>query len=250
MDEKELKKSWKKEEKSFFEGWDFSYLKNRWIDEEPSWDYMEMAKSLVRKSKSILDMETGGGERFSSLAPFPKHVVAFEGYKPNVAVARRRLRPFGIKVFEVTDVPLPFKDGEFDLILNRHGAINEQILKEVFRILKPKGIFLTQQVDGENMKDFMKYFGVKPKWPKNTLRVVRKNMKKIGFKIKKGKSWKGKQIFKDVGAIVYYLKAIPWTVDDFSVNKHFNILMKFQKKLEKGGELVFSSRRFFILAEK
>lgn len=56
--------------------------------------------------------------------------------------------------------------------------------------------------------------------------------------------------FKDVGAIVYFLKAIPWAVQDFSVDKHLDNLNRLQKKLEKDGFLKFSMGRFMILAEK
>ena len=85
--DKDLIKQWKKEERMPFKGWDFSYIKNRIIEEKPPWNYAKIARQLIRKSKSVLDMETGGGEIFSSLGPFPKHAIAYEGYKPNVKVA-------------------------------------------------------------------------------------------------------------------------------------------------------------------
>ena len=33
MNKDKLKELWKKEEENSFKGWDFSHLKNRWIDE-------------------------------------------------------------------------------------------------------------------------------------------------------------------------------------------------------------------------
>ena len=61
---------WKEEETLKFEGWDFSHLKNRKIDEKLPWNYNTLAKNLVKKSDSVLDMGTGGGKIFSSFAPF------------------------------------------------------------------------------------------------------------------------------------------------------------------------------------
>jgi len=250
MADKDLIKQWKKDEKALFSGWDFSYLEGRMIEGHPPWDYMAMAKRLLKKSKSVLDMETGGGERFSSLAPFPKHAVAFEGYKPNVPIARKRLKPLGVTVVEHRGSKLPFRNGEFDLVLNRHGGINEEICREISRILRPGGIFLTQQVEFNDMLDLKKEFNVEPKWPSNTLRSTKDSLAKAGFSITEGKEWEGRYVFKDVGALVYYLGAIPWIVDDFSVRTRLNDLTRLQKKLEIQGGLVFSKRQFLIVAEK
>ncbi|MCK4552777.1 class I SAM-dependent methyltransferase [Candidatus Pacearchaeota archaeon] len=202
----------------------------------------------MKKSKSVLDMETGGGEIFSSLKPFPKKAVAYEGYKPNILIARRKLNPLGVKVVECRGSKLPFKNEEFDLVLNRHGAMNA---KELYRILKNGGVFFTQQVTGaEDSQDLVKEFKAKRKFSDITLRKYSKQLSKEGFKIIKSKKWAGKRIFKDVGAIVYYLKAIPWIVNGFSVKTHIKYLKKLQVKLEKKGKLKFETGRFMILAKK
>lgn len=246
--ESELIKQWKKDEVAFFEGWDFAYIKDRCVEEKPDWDYKALAKELVEKSTAVLDIATGGGEIFSSLAPFPMHAVAIEGYHPNVAVAKERLEPFGVKVLEVNEVhDLPFEEETFDLILNRHGGLN---VKETYRVLKNGGNFLTQQVGGDNLVDLMDYFDVKPKWPDNLLGIVQRKMQDVGFQIERVEGWKGKAKFLDVGAIVYFLKAIPWVVDNFSVDSHLKYLEKLQEKLEREGKVEFTYTRFLIVAKK
>lgn len=245
----DLYNQWKKEEQVPFVGWDFSYLKGRGLDEKPSWDYKKIAKELLDKTTSVLDMGTGGGEVLSSLAPFPKHAVATEGYKPNVEVARKRLEPLGVEVVEVDESgKLPFTDDEFDLVLNRHSAFDEN---EVFRILKPKGIFLTQQVSGENLKDLLREFEIISKFEdKWTLKIAVERLKKVGFAVTQTKKWQGKLEFNDIGALVYYLKAIPWCVPGFSVDTHKKYLEKLQKRLEKEKILSFTQVRFLIQAKK
>src|SRR3989344_4979722 len=232
MNEKELLKQWKKDENAVFEGWNFSYLKERMIEEIPHWNYIKIAKKLVRKSNSVLDMETGGGEIFSLLAPFPENAVAYEGYKPNVPIAGKRLEPFGVKVVECNNLKkLPFKDREFDLVLNRHGAINA---KEIYRILKNKGVFFTQQVTGsEDLQDLAKEFKAKRKFNNITLEEYERQLKEAGFKIKESRKWNGRKIFKDVDAIVYYLRAIPWIVEGFSVDNNISELKRLQSNLER-----------------
>lgn len=250
MPNKMLLTQWKKDEGAVFKGWDFSYIAKRSKEERTPWDYMRMAKALVRKSVAVLDMETGGGERFAEFAPLPRHAVAIEGYHPNVAVARKRLKPLGGKVIENNNNKLPFKDSEFDLILNRHGRFNEQICKEAFRILKPGGIILTQQVDYRDLSELKRIFGSPLKWKTNNLKDMKRNMARAGFKAEIAKEWKGKYTFNDVGSLVYYLKAIPWIVDDFSVKNHAKQLEKLQKKLERNGKLEFTVRRFLLKAKK
>ncbi len=247
--EGKLIKQWQNEEKTMFKGWDFSHLKGKMKSQKPPWDYTKIAKQLIKKTESVLDMETGGGEIFSSLRPFPKHTVAYEGYKPNVSVAKKRLEHLGVKVVECRNPKkLPFKNEEFSLVLNKHGAMNA---KEVYRILNKGGIFFTQQVTGSNdSQDLVKEFKSKRKFSNINLDLYTNQLKKVGFEILKSKKWKGKRTFKDVGAVVYYLKAIPWIVQGFSVKKNLSTLKNLQKKLEKNKKLEFDTARFMILAKK
>lgn len=245
-----LIQQWRKDELAPFQGWNFFYLKGRYREEKPSWNYKTITKKLIKKSNSVLDMATGGGEVFSEILSVfkPKKAIAIEGYKPNVSVAKKSLKKYDVRVIYVNEIKkLPFKDGEFDLVLNRHGGFN---VNELARIISCKGLFFTQQVDGRNLKDLMKEFGTVPKWKFNTLSNVTKNLKKVGFEIVDTKEWKGKTIFKDVGALIYFLKAIPWIVSDFSVKKYLTILEKFQKRIKNKSKLEFTARRFLILAKK
>lgn len=243
-------KKWKKEETTKFCGWNFSHLKSRKIEEKLPWDYTTLAKKLVRKSESILDMGTGGGEIFSSLMPFPCKATVTEGYRPNYLLAKKRLEPLGVKVIDFENATvrkLPFKNEEFDLVLNRHDAFD---ITELFRILKSNGIFLTQQVGKNNLMDLMKFFNSKQKFNIASFQSVKNELIGTGFKIKFAENWEGKTEFKDVGAIVYFLKNIPWIMKDFSVDSHLKYLLKLQKKVENGKKLVFNENRYLIQAEK
>ena len=239
---------WKKDEAVPFQGWQFSYTKDRIIWEEPSWDYQALAKGLIQNSKSVLDIATGGGEKFSALAPFPSHTVAIEGWHRNVEVAKEKLEPLGVQVFEVEDTgSYPFHDGEFDLVLNRHGGLT---IQEIARILKPSGQFLTQQVDGRNMEDLQTFFDTKPKWPENNLEGVSKRAVAHGFVVKQSEDWIGKVTFLDVGALVYQLINTPWTVERFSVDTHLKYLESLQEKLDRGEKLTYTTKRFLLWCEK
>lgn len=241
---------WKKEEVAQFSGWNFSHLKNRKIDEKLPWNYNVLAKKLVKKSNSVLDMGTGGGEIFSTFALFRGKATAAEGYKPNYLLAKKRLGPLGVKVIDFansTARKLPFKNGEFDLVLNRHDAFN---ITELSRIIKSGGTFLTQQVGKNNWADLMKLFNAKPQFDVASFQGVKKELKDAGFTIKIAKNWEGRTEFKDVGAVVYLLTNVPWVVKGFSVDTHLKYLLKLQKMVENGKKLVFKENRYIIQAEK
>lgn len=239
---------WNRDAAAPFEGWDFSYLNGRMIEREPHWSYLDLAKAAVGRAQDILDVATGGGEIFSSLAPFPARATAVEGHVPNLAVARRRLEPLGVEVFQGnTGSGMPFEAGSFDLVLNRHGGFRAA---EMHRILRPGGVFLTQQVGGDNLADLIAAFGARLAYPNNTLELVREDLVALGCEIKRSEAWRGPVTFHDVGALVYFLKAIPWVVEGIEVERSRDVLERLHRELQAGRPLEFTYSRFLIEAVK
>lgn len=247
-----LLKEWKVEEIAPFTGWDFSRLSGRLIHDTPPWSYEKIARELLSSASSALDLGTGGGERLLEFKDvFPARTTATEGYRRNFVLARKRLRPFDIEVVECNDSlrqVLPFKSEEFDLVINRHTAFN---VSEVERVLTPGGVFLTQQIDGSNLADLSAAFDDEQPWPFITLEFFLEKIRATNLVVEMAEEWTGQTIFKDVGAIVYYLKAVPWTVPQgFSVERHDVHLRKLQRRLEQEGELVFQQKLLMIKARR
>ena len=249
MNRGDLIKAWKAEEQQPFTGWDFSYLEGRMIEDQPPWSYPARAAELMQQSSAVLDMGTGGGERLLELREhWPEKVVVTEDYPPNFELAEERLRSLGVKVVSVSltaDDLLPFPSGEFDLVLNRHSALN---CAEVARILAPGGVFLTQQVHGLWAQDLKAEFGAAPQWPEATPQYYVPRLEKAGLDVAKLEQWQGQLIFRDVGALVYYLRAVPWLVPGFSVEEQIDNLLRLQKRLERESQLVFQARKYLIEA--
>jgi SAM-dependent methyltransferase len=238
---------WERDEAAVFEGWDFAYIGARSAQDEPRWSYSERATELIRASRRLLDVDTGGGERLASLAPLPPQTKAIESYPPNVAVARERLAPLGVVVEALAvGARFPFADAAFDLILNRHGHLNAP---ETARTLAPGGVFFSQQVGADNLADLAAAFGADPS-PSDNLPAVTARLEAEGLAIVRAEAWRGQQTFRDVGALVYFLKAIPWVVPGFSVKSHQTALARLQDRLGAGGALAFSISRFLVEATK
>lgn len=251
MTHDERLQTWLNEEQQPFMGWDFSYLQGRMSEDPLPWDYMARAAELMRQAQSVIDLDTGGGEKLLQLQPYwPAKVVASEEYPPNLKLATERLAPFGAQVLPVRntdDDPLPFADGEFDLVLNRHAAFNSA---EVARVLAPGGLFLTQQVHGMWAWDLLAVFGAQPQWPDATPAKYLPRLQSAGLTIVDLQEWQGKLRFSDVGAIVYYLKAVVWQVPDFSVQTHQRSLFALQERVDRGEELAFEAGMYLIEARK
>lgn len=247
----ELIDFWKHEEQAIFEGWDFSYLKDREIIEKTPWVYEDVATGLMRNATSMLDMGTGGGEKLLGMQDsWPETVMVTEGYPPNVIKARETLTPIGVEVFDVpgeVDDVLPFPDASFDLVINRQTGYG---FFEVARVLKENGRFLTQQIETAWAWDLKRAFGIKiPKKEPSLMRALH-YLVQTDLWVERAEAWTGTLTFTDVGAIVYYLKAIPWIVDGFSVDTHLPYLLSLQEKVERGEKLKFCAAKYLLQARK
>lgn len=251
MNYDELIESWKKEEEYVFVGWNFSHLKDRVKIEPLPWKYKQVIKSYMDNKKIMLDMGTGGGEFLLSLNPTPGNTFATEGYPPNVKLSTVNLSPFGIEVRQVyEDTALPFPEETFDIIINRHEYFCP---KEIKRILKPQGVFITQQVGGRNNKELSKFLlGDYP----NIISFdfnLKTNLKVIeaaGLKVLQKDEYFPVSRYYDIGALVYYCKIIQWEFPNFSVERCLEPLLKLQKILEEKGYIESIEHRFFIVAIK
>ena len=233
-----------------FSGWDFHYLVGRWKDEPTTWDYTQIVRSYIKPEISLLDMDTGGGEVLSSFVPLPRNTYATESYVPNVSVARNRLEPLGVKVIQIfEDNTLPFDDKFFDLVTNRHGSFSAQ---ELHRIMKPGGIFITQQVGGRNNFEINELLQEHPEFIYSdwTLNLAVQQLTDAGFQILEQKDELPETVVSDIGALVFYLKVISWQVADFSVEKYYDKLAKVHNMIQENGELKIRSHRFLIVAKK
>jgi SAM-dependent methyltransferase len=231
-----------------FSGWDFAHIAGRWQEEEPSWDYDRQVISQIAQTTALLDMGTGGGEFLASLPTLPAQTCATEGYAPNLPIARARLEPLGVQLYPVTDdEKLPFADQSFDLIINRHESFDPA---EVYRVLQPNGRFLTQQVGGRDNIQLNQWLQSEVKLSYETwnLAAAVQGLTPAGFVIVTQQEEYPRTTFHDIGAVVYYLKAIPWQIEAFDVQRERNRLLALHRHICTAGPFITHSHRFYIEA--
>jgi len=247
-----LKSIWKEEEKSAqIHGWDFSHIKGRYEESTDfPWDYTQIIKQYLNDDMNILDYDTGGGEFLLSLKhPFNK-TSATEGYPPNVELCKEKLLPLGIN-FKACSNPenIPFESESFDIILNRHGAFNP---KELYRLLKKDGIFITQQVGCDNDRDLVEMVlpDTEKPFPNLNLKEQKKAFMEAGFHIIEEAEVYLPISFYDVGAFVWFARIIEWEFPNFSVDNCFDSLLEMQKTIEEKGKIEGTIHRYLIVAKK
>lgn len=247
-----LKTIWKQEEDAaHIHGWDFSHIRGRYEEEHDlPWDYGALVRQYLNSDSRLLDYDTGGGEFLLSLNhPYDK-TSATEGYPPNVRLCRDRLLPLGIQFKECSDPSrIPFEDGAFDLIINRHGNFDPG---ELFRLLRRGGLFITEQVGGDNDRELVEM--VLPRtekpFPHLTLARQRRSFEEAGFQILQAEEAYRPIKFYDVGAFVWFARIIEWEFPNFSVDKCFARLLKMQETIDTEGEVRGTAHRYLIVAKK
>lgn len=251
MDYIKLIEAWKLEEKNGFEGWNFSHIAHRMMEEPLPWDYDKIIRHNLNADDRLLDMGTGGGEYLLTLNHPYKNTFVTESYEPNFKLCQSQLTPLGIDVRLVfDDHSLPYEDNLFDLIINRHESFD---IKEVYRILKPDGLFITQQVGGLNNKELSKFLikdfkeAVSSEY---TLDHCIKSIQNQGFIILESEEYFPTVKFFDIGALIYFAKIVVWEFPGFSVEKCFEELCQLQAIINNQGYVETKEHRFMIVSKK
>ncbi len=233
------------------EGWDFSWLDDRATEERPSWHYAERVAERAATAEMMLDVQSGGGELLGALPRLPALMVASEGYSPNVVVAGRHLRPRGAFVVAAHDDrgALPFAGEVFDLVTSRHPI--ETWWDEIARVLRPGGTYFSQQVGPHSMREVSEYFLVPlPAGSKRDPALARVDAERAGLVVRDLREARLRAVFEDIGAVVYFLRLVVWTVPGFTVERYRERLHDLHEQIRREGPFVAHSTRFLIDATK
>ena len=242
---------WKAEEQiAHVHGWDFSHVDGRVVEDALPWDYREQILHYLKPEMQILDIDTGGGEFLLSLHHPHRNTSATENYPPNIELCQKTLLPLGID-FRSADGKgiLPFEDERFDLVLNRHGDLNPE---EIYRILKPGGIFITQQVGAENDRELVELLcgHTDLPFPDQYLKIISDQFSQTGFEILDGRECFRPIRLYDVGALVWFARIIEWEFPGFSVERCQDQLLHAQAILDEKGCIKGRIHRILMIARK
>lgn len=234
------------------DGWDFSWLEGRATEQRPSWSYQRLLGAKLAAATAGLDIQTGGGEVLAGAGEenFPPTLVATEGWPPNLAKATALLHPLGAAVVaDHEEPPLPFADGAFDLVTSRHPATVHW--SEIARVLAPGGTYFAQHVGGGTNVEISEHF-LGPIHPGDGRHheVEADEARTSGLEIVQCRNERLQLEFFDVGAMVFFLRKVVWTVPDFSVDRYRARLQDLHDQIGQDGVFRSTMSRTLLEARK
>jgi SAM-dependent methyltransferase len=144
---------------------------------------------------------------------------------------------------------LPLSDATFDLVINRHESFDA---REVQRVLRPGGTFITQQVGAQDLVELNEALQdeVRLACPKWEISSVSRQIETAGLEILVAENAFPEAVFTDIGAVVFFLKVTPWQVEDFNCDRYRERLRVLHQRILAEGGFRVHSHRFFIVARK
>ncbi len=254
MDDGDFEPLVREAEAAPMEGWDFSWLDGRATEERPPWGYQRLVAERAGGVGSVLDLQTGGGEVLAGAleraARVPQRVGATESWPPNLEVARARLAAFAATVEQAADDgPLPFPDSSFELVVSRHPTVT--IWPEIVRVLRPGGSYLSQQVGPGTNRELTDYLmGPQPVGDARDPERHRRQAEAAGLQVVTLRPVALRAEFFDIGAVVWFLRKVIWTVPDFSVARYQEPLRRLDAQIRRDGSFPTTVTRFLIEARK
>jgi SAM-dependent methyltransferase len=122
---------------------------------------------------------------------------------------------------------------------------------EIARVLRPGGTYLSQQVGPASVHELSEHF-LGPFAPSSKRDPERAGAaaEAAGLVVTDLRQERLRTEFLDVGAVVYFLRLVVWTVPGFTVDRYRDRLRALHDGIERDGPFVTHASRFLIEATK
>jgi SAM-dependent methyltransferase len=233
-----------------FSGWSFDDLKVTDLEPAQPWDYIAIAREHIAQAGSVIDLGTGGGEIYSRIidgfGDAGERFFASEEWDINAPVARERLAPIRVTVVNASSERTPWADASFDLILSRHEA---NIPAEIARILRPGGVFVTQQVAKEQWQELTEFIPNRTVFPDHFV-DYRREFEAAGMTVSRAERRAWRAAYATLGEVVYMLLVSPWEFEGFDPIRDLDALLALEDKHGTSEGIVLTLARYLMIATK
>jgi SAM-dependent methyltransferase len=198
-------------------GWDFSRV--HLVEEPPPWRYEDVVRGHLAADSVVLDLGTGGGELFSQFAAEIARGYGIDAAPARLSEGTQELSGCWTLAWLAMDAgALAFPDGSFDLVL---ASFTGYDVAEVVRVLRPGGVFVTQQIgdrDTQNIFDAFGWGSYGAHWREryaaqgNVYRptvATAGDFESAGCEVLRYDEYDTRAWHQDTGSLVFYLKASP-----------------------------------------
>lgn len=233
------------------DGWGFSWLNGRAVEERPPWGYARLLAERLASVQSALDIDTGGGEVVNEAPKLPPLMYVTESWPPNIDRARDLLGPRGVTVIDTSTIDdLPIPDGSLDLVTSRHPIRPRWTWAH--RALRKGGRYFGQHVGPESARELTEFFmGPLPDKPHSRdPRLEAADAERAGLTVTDLKTARCRMEFLDIGAVVWTLRKCVWWVPDFTVPRYIDKLHELDQLIRTNQSFVAHSTRHLIEATR
>ncbi|MEM7117625.1 MAG: class I SAM-dependent methyltransferase, partial [Chloroflexota bacterium] len=188
------------------------------------WDYIDVVCKYLKPTDRVLDVGTGGGEVFLSLAPYFAEGVGVDQNPMMIKTAERNklarsIDNVSLRQMEAAD--LQFEAASFDVVLAKHLHV---YVSEMLRVLRPGGYFITQLVGKRTSLNMLDAFGWTPDsfgpdwW--QTAAGLAEEFRAHNCHIMAQAEFDVPYWFQDVESLLFFIMAVPWP-ERIELDKHW-----------------------------
>ncbi|KAB8126113.1 class I SAM-dependent methyltransferase [Gracilibacillus oryzae] len=232
-------------------GWDFSSIKS--YSEGVQWDFYEEVLKRGENTDVLLDIGTGGGENLVRIAPSLFFLIGIDLSTGMLETARfnlKKSRASNVKFFQMSSDELQFPAGFFDIVSSCHAPFSS---KEIVKVLKNDGWFLTQQVSEADKINIKKAFGRGQAYDKTDGELKEKyihELREAGFSEIQSFEYDASEYYETVEDLIFLLKHTPIIPNFGQDKKDFDILHEFIENNSNEKGIQTNAKRFLIMARK
>jgi SAM-dependent methyltransferase len=225
-------------------GWDFSTMKTEC--QSVPWNYVDVVSLYLKPEDRVLDIGTGGGERFIQLSKLFKSGVGIDIDPVMIKTAQENGTNVTNVSFHQDSEKLANTKGVFDAVICRHAPFN---LSVVSTHLKKGGYFIIQKVGEKNM------LNIKEVLRRNTITpaLTKEQFEISGFNLVAFMEYNVEYVVKDVESLIFWLNALDMLHSDLPGAKALENSDLFNKILKGNVDqrgFITNEQRYLAIAQK
>ena len=233
------------------DGWNFSRVR---AGRDPvPWDYIDVARQYIKPGDRVLDIGTGGGEIFFSLAPYFGEGVGIDHNPAMIETARRNLAALSIghiSLVRMDASDLRFDAGTFDVVLLRHLKV---YASEIIRVLRQGGYFIAQMVGQRSSLNILNAFGwvpgsFGPDWWQPVAGLA-DQFRSHGCQVIAQAEYDVPYWFHDLESFMFWLMSVPWP-EEIELQKHWQAINQVLETSQTGRGIETNEHRGLLVVQK
>lgn len=218
------------------------------------WSYCEIARRYLSPLHRVLDIGTGNGELFLALAEHFGSGVGIDADPELIAIAGQNTPPAvscRVKFLAMDAEALEFPDGAFDVVLCHHAPAYPA---EVARVLRPGGVFITQQIGARHHHNITALFGCGPdgrytRDPAQTVAAWADAFAALGCVVRARGEYDVPCYYRDIASLLGWMRAIP-VPEDFAIERHWPQIERIASAFQTPRGIATNVHRELLIVQK